>query len=673
MVDRFSYLEDYSTPFMKCLFSCLLLLVATFGYCQTDEFAFGKVPYKDMEIQSYPKDTAASAVMIRELGASRIDDGNDYNLIHKYHGRIKVLKKAGVEYANIEIPLQKSTSTRLEMLKSFRASVFNMENGSMQETKYNPRDILTEKFNENWDIKKITLPNVRVGSIIEYEYEVETPFFVMNFYPWEFQSEIPKIHSEYWATIPANYRYNIALRGALKLTKNESVIIKDCLVAGGGKAECVRYKWAMRHVPAFLEEDFMTSKKNFISAIRFELIQIEHMDGRKDKVTKEWSDADQELRISDRFGVQLKKGDDIVDAKMKSVIATVADPLSKAQELFDLTRNGFRWNGYYGAYSKDGIKKAFASKEGNVGDINLALVAILRHAGLNCDPMILSTRDNGLPTDIYPVLSEFNYVIAKLDIGDKVFLLDATDDYLPFGVLPRRCLNGKGRVMAKKESYWFDIKPADKSKQLTMIELKVSDKGKIAGTISNTYSGYKGAETRSQVYELGNEEAYVKDRANKWSNGEVKKCSLANVNDFAKPVVEKMDIELEEIDFSSASSFLFNPFIAGNHWKKNPFRSAERSYPVDFGVPLEETFVMTIELPENLTASDLPPPIGITLPNNGGRFVYECQQLGNKLTITSNLVISRTVYSSQEYHYLKELFNQVVSSSNADLVLKKKI
>jgi hypothetical protein len=106
-------------------------------------------------------------------------------------------------------------------------------------------------------------------------------------------------------------------------------------------------------------------------------------------------------------------------------------------------------------YSESGIKKAFDNKTGNVGDINLSLIAALKYANLDVEPMMLSTRDNGLVTEIYPVITEFDYVVAKLNIGDKVYLLDATDQYYPFGLVPVRCLNGKGRVMGNKESYWY--------------------------------------------------------------------------------------------------------------------------------------------------------------------------------------------------------------------------
>src|SRR5690606_9050239 len=166
--------------------------------------------------------------------------------------------------------------------------------------------------------------------------EIETPFFVSNFKPWEFQSDLPKIYSEFCAIIPANYRYNIALKGLLTLDKNESKVLKDWFQPGGSrKADCARYIWAMKDIPAFVEEDYMTAKRNFIAAINFELEQIEYFDGRKDRVTKQWKDAEHELLTSQHFGLQIKRGKDIVDSHVDGLLVNESDPLQKAQKIYE--------------------------------------------------------------------------------------------------------------------------------------------------------------------------------------------------------------------------------------------------------------------------------------------------------------------------------------------------
>lgn len=657
---------------MRVLLALMVCCHAVMGVAQDDPFPFGTtVSYRELEMSAYEKDTAAAAVVLNEFGEAFIDNENDYNLIFRYHVKIKILKKSALSQANISILLYKADG-RYEKIRDVDASSFNIENGSMKETKLLDKNVFTENYNEYWDARKFAIPNVRVGSVIEYQYELESPFFAANFRTWEFQSDLPKLYSEYWATIPANYRYNIALKGLLPLSKNDGKVLKDYFTPGGGRrADCARYMWAMKDIPAFVEEEYMTAKRNFLSAIYFELEEIEYFDGRKDKVTKDWKDAEQELRTAEKFGLQIRRGKDIVDAHVALVTANEADPLVRAQKIYEFIRNWYRWDEYFGKYSEFGIKKAFDRKTGNVGDINLSLIAALKYADFSVEPMILATREKGLPTELYPVLTDFNYVVAKLNLEGKTYLLDATDDFVPFGVLPERCLNGKGRVFGDEGSYWHEIKPAARAKQLSLFTLRLEADGYIRGTIETTSIGYRGADKRRKIYGFQTPEEYITDLNNKWDKIDIKSFTLKNLENFSKPLVEKLEIEIEAFDPETDQHFLFNPFIV-ERWTRNPFKSSERVYPVDFGAPLDETIIMSLEHTDVFEVVQLPERVGLALPGNGGRFLFNIVSDANKITMNNTIQISKTVFTSTEYHYLKELFSRVVSTHGADIILRKR-
>jgi hypothetical protein len=246
-------------------------------------FPFGQFTYKDLEMSTYPKDTSAVAVVLKEFGDARFEDDH-HDIIFKYHVRIKILKKGGLHLADFEIPLRK-IDRNIETIRDLRAITFNVENGSVKQDKLDPKNQFTENINKHWDTKKFALPSVRVGSVIELEYELRSPF-IMNFRTWEFQSEIPKVSSEFWASMPANYKYNITLRGFLKLDKNENEISRNCFGSGFGSADCLLLRLAMNNVPAFIDEDHMTARSNFLSAVTFELFEIQHFDGTRDKLSK---------------------------------------------------------------------------------------------------------------------------------------------------------------------------------------------------------------------------------------------------------------------------------------------------------------------------------------------------------------------------------------------------
>ncbi len=650
-------------PILVLLFS--LLLCAAFS--QSHDFPAGQTSYRELEMKMYDKDSNAVAVILNELGEGYIEDDNDYNLIFEYHVRIKILKQEGVKFADIEIPLHKQDG-RNEKIRSVKASAFNIENGTLKETKLDSKNIFTENSDKYWDVQKFAIPNVRAGTVIEYQYKLESPF-IFNFRPWSFQGDIPKMKSEYWALIPGNYNYNITLRGVFPLAKHESELVRDCFYHG--KADCARHQFVMNDIPAFVEEDYMTAKSNFLSAINFELSEVKHFDGRVTKYTKEWKDVDLDLRREEKFGVQLRRGKDIVDEHIELAMLGESEPLIKAQKIFEFIKGWYQWDGIAGKYSEYGIKKAFSTKKGNVGDINLTLIAALRYAGLDADPVILSTRNNGLPIEIHPVLSDFNYVMARLAIGDKVYMLDATDDFTPFGLIPVRCLNGKGRVIGEKESYWIELKPTDKARQISMLNLKLDNDGTMRGTIHYTYYGYEAVNKRKEISEFNTHEDYFKDLKNKTHKTRILKSELINADDISKPLTEKFEVEIETFEDLNAAQFLFNPFLE-SLIKTNPFKSKERYYPVDFAVPIDESIIINLEYPDNLELTEVPEKIALALPNAGGRYLFSIQNLGNKMTLSNSLSITRIVYSQQEYHYLKELYSRILQVQNTSIVFKKK-
>lgn len=621
-------------------------------------------------MKTYDKDTSAHAVVLDEFGDAYFDNYGDHNLIFEHHFKVKVLKTSGLNLADYEIPLRKHNG-RSEILRSIEASSFNLENGTVKESKVDLKKIYTEKRNDYIDIKKIPVPNVQVGSVFEIKYVLESPF-IFNFRTWTFQWDIPKVRSEFWALIPANYNYNVILKGFLPLSKNESELVKDWFSPGGGnKADCSRLKLAMTDIPAFLEEDFMTASHNYISSINFELSEIKYFDGRVDKITAEWKDVEDELRREQRFGVQLKRGKDLGDA-VGLLVASEKDSLARARKVYDFVKSWFKWNEEYSKYCENGIKKAFDSKTGNVGDINLSLIAALRFADLDADPMILSTRENGFVTEIHPVLSDFNYVIAKLNIGTKSYLLDATDPFMPFGTIPLRCLNGKGRVIGDKNSYWYDLTPSDKMREVNYVTLRLDPDGYFRGTVQRLCYGYDAISRRKKIFSFSNRSEYIQDLDNELAKINIKNFEVEDLEDIQKPLTEKFDVEIEGFDDLNKDVLFFNPYFI-DRWEQNPFRSNERLYPVDFAAPVESFVMLTLEYPEEFQLESLPENVALVLPDSGGRFYVSSSNLGNKLTISNRLTIARTLYTSNEYHLLKELFSRILQIQNTDIVLKKKV
>ncbi len=424
----------------------------------------------------------------------------------------------------------------------------------------------------------------------------------------------------------------------------------------------------MNDIPAFIEEEYLTASKNYLSSINFELSEVKYFTGGSDKITKEWKDVEEELRREQRFGLQLKRGKEIVGSSIEQILKGETDPLAKAKIIYDFIVNHYTWNGEYSKYCENGIKKAFDDKKGNVGDINLSLIAAFRYAGLSADPVILSTRDNGYATELYPVLSDYNYVIAKLTVNDKTYLLDATDPLLPFGMIPFRCLNGRGRVIGDRQTSWEALTTSDKFKRVCYVKLRLDNDGNWTGSVQNTYAGYEALVKRREILSLTNQDEYQRKLGNKVSDFTISKLEIKNLENKSEPLTEIVEIEMESL--SGTSTLMFNPFFIHKR-EINPFKSSERLYPVDFGSTTDDRITINIELPESVQVVNLPERIALALPNDGGRFIFDARQEGRMIVISSWLSLNKPIFSSGEYHYLKELFSRIVQVQNTDIIFRK--
>jgi hypothetical protein len=649
------------------LLLALLQLTIYSCFAQGNGFPFGAVSSKELAMTNYAGDSLATALVLDEFGEVYFNESTG-NMIVEFHQKIKILKLDGVRYGNFTFTLRKNEND-FEKLIAVEGATHVLSSGTIKRFDLDKKSVFREE-NRNYTKVSFTLPNVTVGAIVEVKYIFSSPF-ILVLYPWEFQADTPKLRSEFRALIPANYVYNASLRGYLKLSTNETKVIRDCFSIGGAKADCSLLRFEMKDIPAFREEEFMTAKSNFLSQINFELSEIRYFDGRHDKVTKEWKDVEQELFEHQDFGNQIKKARNILDDKVKEITNGTDDPLQKAKLIFNWVKRHYTWNEYDGKYADKGVKFALENSKGNVGDINLSLLGALQLAKLDANPVILSTRSNGLPNSLYPVLSEFNYVIVQLQIGEQVYLLDATEPLAGFGLLPERCLNGTGRLLAKKDSREVQLISKAKEKSVTSLNISLREDGTLAGTMRVISYDYKALEKRRQIQSFGKVENYSASLEREWSLQTVRNMSIEYLGEHEKPLTETMEIEFNRDDLANVNRVYFNPFVVGR-WTTNPFKLKERNFPVDFGTPQEETVLVVVEYPPGFTFDEMPKDVAMALPNKGGRFTFSCGNIGNKLNITYTLSLSKAIYEAQEYPYLKELFARIVQIRQTDLVLIKK-
>jgi hypothetical protein len=655
---------------MKKILSIIILSFIIIN-AQAQNFNFGSITHEDNDYDRKKLDSNANAIVLKEFGTARVDidesTGNT-QLLFEYHVKIKIYNKEGFNKANIVIPLYKDAN-REESIADLKASTFNYENGRFVETTMDKKTVFTENKSKYTQLTKFTLPNIKDGSIIEYSYRLTSPN-LFNFKTWEFQSDIPKVYSEYLVFIPAIYNYNVSLRGYYKLSDTKSELSKECMRISGRPIDCSKISYIMKDLPAFVEEDYMTAASNFKSAIYFELSDVQYLNGSKQNYTKSWKDVDYDLTNEKTLGSQMKRKDLFKDA-MPSIIKNSTDDLSKAKLVYDYIKKQIKWNNYYGKYSEDNIKKALDLRSGNVADVNLNLIAALSAANLDAEAVILSTRDNGTVNKLFPIMSDFNYLVAKVNIGDKSYLLDATEPLLPFGLLPLRCINDQGRVInLKKPSYWIDMVAGQKTSTSYVMQGKLNDDGKITGTITTYSMGYAALNKRLAIKKYNSPDEYVEKLDENMPKISILKHEIKNLDSVENMLVEIYDVEFASLENAGKDQIYFSPFFI-NPISKNPFKLDQRTYPVDLGSTSEERVAINLNLPKNYVMVEKPKDMAIGLPNTDGKYLLKTSSEGNDISLNQILQFNKAIYQPEEYLSLKELYSRIIQNQKTDFLLKK--
>lgn len=622
----------------------------------------GLTTLDELEMTTYNKDSTATAVVLYEHANIYLDENNDHNTRTDYYYRIKILDKSSFDLANITIDLYKKN-----VVSSIKAITYNLsEKGTMSKSRLTINNIFTNKENESWSSKKFTLPNINVGSVIEYSYSIVTPYLGID--DWNFQSDIPKIKSEFDAAILGNYKYNVRVIGFLKLDKDEPSIKKKCLYINGLQGGCVIHSYGMYDIPAFKEEDYMLSKKNYISRLSFDIYTYTNSRGDVTKYTTTWKHADKKLKKI-FFNNQTSKKSYFKNKIPTSILET-GNELDRAKKVYTFIQNHFSWNEQYWNTEDVKVKQAFNSKTGSAGEINLSLYNSLKAAKLDANLVILSTRNHGMPTKLFPVIFDFNYVIVKTIINDKVYYLDATNKYSPFGQLPVRTLNGQARIMDfTNESNWVTLEPKFKTAKNSAAKLVLTEDGMLTGKLMIRRNGYAAQYQRENINSQS-EDSYLEDFESKNPDLEIETYEIKNKDNIDKPLQEHFMINITTSDELS-NKFRINPFFF-ERYKQNPFKLKDRNYPVNFGYARKNTFYLKLEIPENYKITQTPKNIGISLPNQGGLFKLKTTQKGNVINVYVRMNTNKKIYSASEYYALKEFFNQIIIAENSYITIEKK-
>lgn len=659
-----------------------LILCCVSFLTNAQDFRMGKVSKTELEENFHPADTSAVAAILYKKGNTRfeLDSETEFILVHEVEIRLKIYKKEGLNYANFSMPYY--TGGKKEALIFDDVATFNLVNGKIERTKIKKEGEFEEKINDNWSQKKIVLPAVKEGSVVEFKYVYKTPY--LNSIPdWYFQYEIPVNNIEYSVYIPQYYIYRTSLNSTEIDVKQEIKSIQKGVTTatttsygtrnlGSTQTGSISYNevrtfYSAKNLPALKQEEFVNNIKNYVASVKHDLVRIQYPNNQKD-LSMSWEDLAKTIYDNPDFGKELNQKSYFED-DLNQILTTGMPRDEKINTVLNFVKNKVIWNENYGYYCRDGVKKAYKNKSGNVAEINLMLTAMLRYAGLNANPVLVSTRSNGIA--IFPNTNAFDYIIVAVETENNTILLDATSKFSAPNIIPVRTLNWMGRLIREdKTTTEIDLLPKTVSRDVVSLIGKIEETGEISAKMRRNHFDYNAYLFREN-YNGISEDSYLENLEKRYSGIEIENnYQRLNFDDLSKTVVENFAFKGDNAVDIIGDKIYFAPMWFFKR-TKNPFIQKERKYPIDFVFPHHDKYNLSYTIPEGYQIESIPESIHLVFQNNMGSFKFQINHTENQIQLVVDFTINTAIVSELHYAELKEFFKKIVEKQNEKVVLKK--
>jgi transglutaminase-like putative cysteine protease len=661
------------------LILALIVLGIQSNYSQKHEL--GNVTIDELKEKFHPKDSSTVAAVLFEKGKTHFEysQNEGFVLITVVEVKIKIYKKEGYDFANKSVRFYAGGVSK-ENVSFSKAVTYNLNNNQIEKTKLKSEGEFSENINKFWSRKKITMPNVKEGSIIEYKYEIKSPY-ISTFPEWSFQQSIPVNYSEYQTLVPEYYVYNVYRKGSLQpveiknsISKSVAISEKVLNINKGYSRENSTFNYSeqqiiykLENIPALKEEAFVNNIDNYKTSVYHELSQKRLPQAVAEFYSATWEDVTKKIYENDDFGSQLNK-ENYFEEDLKIVVKDIENRDEKITAVLNYVQNRMNWN-KYNSYSCDiGVKKAYQDKSGNAAEINLMMVAMLRHLGLDANPVLVSTRSNGI--SIFPSRSAFNFVIASVTTDNGIILLDATSKISSPNILPLYDLNWFGRMIRKDgTSELVDLMPKLVSDDVVNMLVSIDDQGQVSGKVREQYFDYAALNYRDRYLGLS-KDSYLEKLEKRHEGLEVSDFELTNDKIINEPIIEKYSIKSNNLIEKIGDKLYFEPLLHLTQ-SENPFKQETREYPIDFSFPFKDKYMVNITIPQGYQVESLPKSASFAMANNYGSFNMTTSNTDTQVQVVVNFIINASIIPSEDYDTLKEFFKVIIDKQNEKIILKK--
>jgi transglutaminase-like putative cysteine protease len=682
--------------------------------------AFGQfqAPTKEeLAMTADPKAPGADAVFL--YLEEKDDDPHNFKA---YHARVKILTEKGKEAATVHIIYRKNfmfyatgdNSSRMASGTSNNWSAPDVshagedavidtnaygghgEVGAIEGRTYEPdgtvvpltgttADLLKEKAGTSQvNEATFTMPDVKVGSVIEYRYQVRYDRF--NSAPdWQVQQPY-FVHSAHFVFTPARQFLPDRNLGGTSGGMSDSAILgdhgetmtdvraSDVLPPGKAVKQDGLGNWFvdLTDIPAIPHEPYSPPIGAQIYQVNFFYTFAPDAKTFWQKEMSLWmKDVDQYIEPTG-----------LIRSTAQEATAGATGPLDKAKKLYtvveklentDFTRNAppFVATEYVPRGSVDTVLE---HKAGNTEQITLLYLALARTVGLDARPLRVASRNLRTFNVQFQDMSQLDTVLIGVTIDGKEIMLDPGEKLAPFETLHWSHSGAAGLGIGSGGKVETVITPLQVNTDNTMVrvgKLAVTPQGEVSGTLKVGFVGQEALALRQLAIRVGPDA--VKQRLEQLIQSEVPNGvsahidHIANLDDQDKQLVAVVPVTGSLSDHKGNHMVL--PRLFFDTKETDPFPAdKDRVLPVDMHYPAQEQEQITYEFPSGYSLEGAPADATWKWEDYAS---YQMRSKADASSITTARVLARgfTLLDANEYGKLRDFYDKVATTDRQELVL----
>lgn len=648
-----------------CCAACLPAFLLC-GHCGRLQAQFQEPASDELKMTSDPKAPGAAAVYLY-----REEEEDDFRHSYSYYARIKVLTEKGKELATVRIPYLRG----FDSVTDIQGRTIHSD-GTIVPLTAKPADLMDVKVKDfQMDSIVFTLPDVEVGSVLEYRLRVNVPQNRVSKPEWKIQQPFftHKVHYSFHPYLdPGRY---ISDRTGTPLR----LLLYSSRLNSGDQVNYDRsqdlYTLDLTDVPATPEEDWMPPLNTLEWRVEFYYTNANSRAAFWQDAGKRWEKSVQEFihptGAVKQAAAEIVSPQDTDDQKALKIYTAV----------MKLDNTDFGRKKSEAERKKEKIRAirraedVWKDRSGSGDDITLLYVALARAAGLKAWPVQVVNRDRAIFDNNYLSLDQLDDYLADVNVNGKDIYLDPGQKMCPFGLLHwKHTLAGGLRL--SDEGAVPDTTPGEPytvSVVNRFADLTLDEHGNVKGSLRIGMTGQDALHWRQLT--LRDDPDEVKKDFNDSLKGSIPDGVEADFDHFL--ALDDYTVNLVGIVKVSGSlgtatgKRFFLPGLFFESRAKHPFAAEEkRTAPVDVHYARMEQDRVTYHLPPGFTMESAPQATKSNWPERAILSIAS-NASGDSVTVNRTLAYNFTLLGSTDYAALHDFYLKVAVADQQQVVLAR--